>query len=105
MTKHSIIRSSFNAYWEKLPRDHKHVSPSPIYLKDDPSTLFTSSGMQQLVPYLKGAKHILGKRLYNIQPCFRSQDISLVGDNKHTTFFEMMGNWSFGDYFKEEQLE
>lgn len=60
--------------------------------------------MQQLVPYLLGEVHPLGNRVYNIQPCFRSQDIEEVGDNRHTTFFEMMGNWSLGDYFKEEQL-
>src|SRR3989338_2869428 len=60
--------------------------------------------MQQLVPYLLGQEHHLGKRLYNIQRSFRSQDIEEVGDNRHDTFFEMMGNWSLGDYFKEEQL-
>jgi len=60
--------------------------------------------MQQLIPYLQGEAHPLGKRLWNIQPCFRSQDIEEVGDNRHTTFFEMMGNWSLGDYFKKEQL-
>ena len=105
MVQHNIIREKFNKFWEETPRNHKHVTPSMLFLKNDPSTLFTSSGMQQLVLYLKGKPHELGNRLYNIQPCFRSQDIDLVGDNKHTTFFEMMGNWSLGNYFKEEQLE
>jgi alanyl-tRNA synthetase len=105
MVQHNIIRENFNKFWEQAPRSHKHIQPSPLFLKDDPSTLFTSSGMQQLISYLKGDAHKLGKRLYNIQPCFRSQDIDHVGDSKHITFFEMMGNWSLGDYFKEEQLE
>lgn len=75
-----------------------------MVLKNDPTTLFTSAGMQPLVPYLKGEPHPLGKRLVNSQPSFRSQDIMEVGDNRHTTFFEMLGNWSLGDYFKKEQL-
>lgn len=102
---HSQIRSDFNNYWKELPRLHKHLDPAPLILKNDPSTLFTGSGMQQLIYNLMGEKHKLGNRLYNIQPCLRSQDISEVGDNRHTTFFEMMGNWSLGDYFKKEQLE
>ncbi len=99
---HKRLRELFSKFWEK--RGHKEVPPIPLVPKDDPTTLFTGSGMQQLVPYLLGEPHPLGKRLYNIQRCFRSQDIEEVGDNRHTTFFEMMGNWSLGDYFKREQL-
>lgn len=89
-------------YWSK--RNHKEVPPISLIPKDDPTTLFTGSGMQQLIPFLMGEVHPLGKRLFNIQPCFRFGDIEEIGDNRHQTFFEMMGNWSLGDYFKEEQL-
>ncbi len=99
---HRKLRKLFSSFWEK--RGHKHLPPIPLVPENDPTTLFTGSGMQQLVPYLLGEEHPLGKRLYNIQRCFRSQDIEEVGDNRHTTFFEMMGNWSLGDYFKKEQL-
>jgi len=71
---------------------------------NDSTTLFTSSGMQPLLPYLLGEAHPEGARLVNSQMCFRSEDIEEVGDNRHTTFFEMLGNWSLGDYFKKEQL-
>lgn len=87
-----------------VKRQHKIVSPSPLVIESDPTTLFTSSGMQQLVPYLKGEKHPEGKRLVDSQPSLRMQDLEEVGDNRHTTFFEMLGNWSLGDYFKAEQL-
>lgn len=97
------LREIWKKYWED--RNHKEVPPIPLVPKDDPTTLFTGSGMQQLVPYLLGQEHPLGKRLYNIQPSFRASDIEEVGDNRHDTFFEMMGNWSLGDYFKKEQLE
>ncbi|GIW62485.1 MAG: alanine--tRNA ligase [Patescibacteria group bacterium] len=99
---HFELRQRFSSFWES--KDHKWVPPIPLIPVNDSTTLFTSSGMQQLVPYLLGQEHPLGKRLYNIQPCFRSQDIEDIGDNRHTTFFEMMGNWSLGDYFKTEQL-
>lgn len=99
---HVHLRKLFGDFWEK--RKHKQVPPIPLVPQNDPTTLFTGSGMQQLVPNLLGEAHPLGQRIYNIQPCFRSQDIEEVGDNRHTTFFEMMGNWSFGDYFKQEQL-
>ncbi|SRR5258708_6924722 len=85
-------------------RGHKIIAPAPLVLKDDPTTLFTSAGMQPLVPNLLGEKHREGKRLVDSQPCFRSQDIEEVGDNRHDTLFEMLGNWSLGDYFKKEQL-
>ncbi len=99
---HVKLRKQYGDFWAE--RDHKEVPPIPLVPKDDPTTLFTGSGMQQLVPYLLGEPHPLGKKLYNIQPCFRSQDIEEVGDNRHTTFFEMMGNWSLGTYFKKEQI-
>jgi len=99
---HITLRKLFGDFWKI--KDHKEIPPIPLVPKDDPTTLFTGSGMQQLVPYLLGEPHPLGKRLYNIQPCLRAQDIEEVGDNRHDTFFEMMGNWSLGDYFKREQL-
>lgn len=102
MLGHRDIRNRFSAFWEK--REHKEAPPIPLVPQDDPTTLFTGSGMQQFVPYLLGEPHPLGTRVFNIQPCIRSQDIEEVGDNRHTTAFEMMGNWSFGDYFKKEQL-
>ncbi len=83
---------------------HKRIANAPLVLQNDPTTLFTSSGMQALIPYLLGEEHPDGKRLVNAQNCIRSQDIEEVGNNRHTTFFRMMGNWSLGDYFKKEQL-
>ena len=77
---------------------------APLIPRDDPTTLFTGSGMQPLLPYLLGAEHPAGHRLTDSQTCLRAQDIEEVGDNRHTTFFEMLGNWSLGDYFKREQL-
>ncbi len=96
------LRNKYSDFWKK--RNHKEVPPIPLVPQNDPTTLFTGSGMQQLVPYLLGEIHPLGNRLYNIQRCLRAQDIDEVGDNRHDTFFEMMGNWSLGDYFKKEQL-
>jgi alanyl-tRNA synthetase len=96
------IREKYLKFFKK--RGHIEITPSPLVIESDPTTLFTSSGMQPLVPYLKGEKHPDGKRLVDIQPSLRLQDLEEVGDNCHTTFFEMLGNWSLGDYFKEEQL-
>jgi len=87
-----------------VSRGHKEIVPARLVPENDPTTLFTSSGMQPLVPYLLGEEHPAGRRLVNSQPCFRAEDIEEVGDNRHTTFFEMLGNWSLGDYFKKEQL-
>lgn len=100
---HKDVRSRFRQFW--LTRDHKEVPPIPLVPKDDPTTLFTGSGMQQFIPNLLGEPHPLGKQLFNIQPCIRVQDIDEVGDNRHTTCFEMVGNWSLGTYFKKVQLE
>lgn len=85
-------------------RGHAIIPSAPIVPENDPTTLFTSSGMQPLVPYLLGQEHPEGKRLADSQLSFRAGDIEEVGDNRHTTFFEMLGNWSLGDYFKKEQL-
>ncbi|MEJ2347757.1 MAG: alanine--tRNA ligase [Patescibacteria group bacterium] len=98
------IRRKFIDFFKSEPRNHREISPAPLIPPDDPTTLFTSSGMQQLIPYLTGESHAEGKRLVNSQPCLRLEDIDEVGDNRHTTFFEMLGNWSLGDYFKKEQL-
>ncbi len=80
------------------------IQNSSLVPLNDPTTLFTSSGMQPLVPYLLGETHPQGSRLVNVQNCFRAQDIDEVGDNRHTTFFRMLGNWSLGDYFKTDQI-
>lgn len=86
-------------------RGHAVINRAPLVLKDDPTTLFTGSGMQPMIPYLLGEPHPKGKRIVNSQTCLRAQDIDDIGDNRHTTFFEMLGNWSMGDYFKEQQIE
>ncbi len=96
------IVDKYISFFEK--RGHKRIANSPLVPQNDPTTLFTSSGMQPLVPYLLGETHPLGTRLVNVQNVFRAVDIEEIGDNRHTTFFRMMGNWSLGDYFKKEQL-
>jgi alanyl-tRNA synthetase len=83
---------------------HVIVPSAPLVPENDPTTLFTGSGMQPIVPYLLGQSHPEGTRIADSQKCFRAGDIEEVGDNRHTTFFEMLGNWSFGDYFKQEQI-
>ncbi len=85
-------------------RGHAEIPSASLVPQNDPTTLFTGSGMQPLVPYLLGKDHPAGTRLVDSQKSFRSGDIEEVGDNRHTTFFEMLGNWSLGDYFKQEQL-
>jgi alanyl-tRNA synthetase len=96
------VRSRYLAFFQA--RGHVVLPSAPIVPGNDPTTLFTSSGMQPLVPYLLGKEHPEGARLVNSQLSFRAGDIEEVGDNRHTTFFEMLGNWSLGDYFKQEQL-
>ncbi len=96
------VRSSYLEYFKK--QGHAVIPSAPLVPENDPTTLFTGSGMQPLVPYLLGQKHPQGERLANSQKSFRSGDIDDIGDNRHTTFFEMLGNWSLGDYFKEKQL-
>ncbi len=96
------IRRIYLDYMVEL--GHVVIPRAPLIPRDDPTTLFTGSGMQPLLPYLLGADHPAGNRLTDSQTCLRAQDIDEVGDNRHTTFFEMLGNWSLGDYFKREQL-
>lgn len=101
MTAREII-DIYISFFEK--REHKQIANSPLIPENDPTTLFTSSGMQPLVPYLLGQEHPQGVRLVNVQNSFRAQDIDEIGDNRHTTFFRMLGNWSLGDYFKAEEI-
>jgi alanyl-tRNA synthetase len=96
------IRQAYLDFFKK--QGHAVIPAAPIVPLNDPTTLFTPFGMQQLVPYLKGEPHPMGTRLVDSQPCIRTEDIDEVGDNRHTTFFEMLGNWSLGDYFKQDQL-
>ncbi len=86
-------------------KGHKEIRNTSLIPENDPTVLFTTAGMHPLVPYLIGQKHPLGKRLVNIQRCIRTGDIEGVGDEFHNTFFEMLGNWSLGDYFKKEAIE
>lgn len=97
------IRNEYLKFFSE--RGHAVIRRAPLVLHDDPTTLFTGSGMQPIIPYLLGEPHSEGKRLVDSQTCLRAQDIDDIGDNRHTTFFEMLGNWSFGDYFKEQQIE
>ena len=96
------IRDAYLAYF--IARGHTEIPAASLVPREDPTTLFTGSGMQPLIPYLLGAAHQAGDRLVDAQPCLRAEDIDVVGDSRHTTFFEMLGNWGLGSYFKEEQL-
>jgi len=86
-------------------KQHKYLSEVSLIADKESTAMFNVAGMQQLIPYLMGKPHELGKRVYNIQRCVRTVDIDEVGDASHLTFFEMMGNWSLGDYFKKEAVE
>ena len=88
-----------------VSKGHKQISGASLIPENDPTVLFTTAGMHPLVPYLLGADHPAGKRLCDYQKCIRTGDIDSVGDPNHLTFFEMLGNWSLGDYFKEEMIE
>ena len=97
------IRNKYLSFFER--HGHKIIPSSSLIPENDPSVLFTTAGMQPLIPYLLGGKHPEGKRLTDYQKCVRTVDIEDVGDNRHLTFFEMLGNWSLGDYFKEESIQ
>lgn len=96
------IRNKYLNYFKN--HGHKVIPSAPLIPENDPSVLFTTAGMQPLVPYLLGEKHPEGTRLTDYQKCLRTNDIDEVGDNRHLTYFEMLGNWSLGDYFKEESI-
>lgn len=96
------IRTEYLNFFKE--RGHEIIPRAKLVPYNDPTTLFTGSGMQPLLPYLLGETHPAGVRLVDSQTCIRAQDIEDVGDNRHTTFFEMLGNWSLGDYFKEQQI-
>lgn len=97
------IRNRFLNFFKN--REHKIIPSASLIPENDPSVLFNTAGMQPLVPYLLGQKHPMGNRLADVQKCVRTGDIEDVGDNRHLTFFEMLGNWSLGDYFKEESIK
>ena len=97
------IRNKYLNFFQK--NGHKIIPSAPLIPENDPSVLFTTAGMQPLVPYLLGEKHPEGTRLTDYQKCVRTVDIDEVGDNRHLTYFEMLGNWSLGDYFKEESIK
>ena len=86
-------------------KGHKEIDGSSLIPENDPTVLFTTAGMHPLVPFLMGQPHPSGKKLVDVQKCIRTQDIDEVGDETHTTFFQMLGNWSLGDYFKEDAIK
>jgi len=102
MTAKELRQKYLDFFKEK---GHAVIPSAPLVPENDPTVLFTTAGMHPLVPFLMGEKHPLGKRLANVQKCVRTGDIDDVGDNRHNTFFEMLGNWSLGDYFKKEAIE
>ena len=97
------IRNKYLNFFKK--HGHSVIPSAPLIPENDPSVLFTTAGMQPLVPYLLGEKHPSGTRLTDYQKCVRTNDIDEVGDNRHLTYFEMLGNWSLGDYFKDESIQ
>ena len=97
------IRNKYLKFFER--HGHKIIPSASLIPENDPSVLFTTAGMHPLVPYLLGEKHPEGTRLTDYQKCLRTVDIDEVGDNRHLTYFEMLGNWSLGDYFKEESIK
>lgn len=102
MNRKELIRKYLDFFKSK---NHKIIPNASLVPENDPTVLFTTAGMHPLVPYLLGQKHVLGRRLCNVQKCIRTGDIDNVGDKTHHTFFEMLGNWSLGDYFKKKSIE
>lgn len=102
MIKATELRERYQLFFEE--RGHKRIHSAPLLPENDPTVLFTTAGMHPLVPFLLGEPHPLGRRLVDVQKCLRTDDIDEVGDASHLTFFEMLGNWSLGDYFKQESL-
>ncbi|MBD3328003.1 alanine--tRNA ligase, partial [Candidatus Peregrinibacteria bacterium] len=98
------IRQKFIDFFVKK-HNHQQIGSASLIPENDPTVLFTTAGMHPLVPYLLGEPHPRGKRLVDFQKCVRTDDIDEVGDDTHCTFFEMLGNWSLGDYFKEEAIK
>ena len=96
------LRSLFLRFFEE--KGHARIPSASVIPENDPTVLFTTAGMHPLVPYLMGEKHPMGTRLTDVQKCIRTGDIDDVGDPSHLTFFEMLGNWSLGDYFKKEMI-
>lgn len=96
------LKETYLKFFES--KGHKIIPSAPIIPENDPTCLFNTAGMQPLVPYLKGEPHPEGKRLTDVQKCFRTNDLDAIGDTTHHTFFEMLGNWSLGDYFKKESI-
>ena len=96
------LKDAYLKFFEN--KGHKVIPSAPIIPENDPTCLFNTAGMQPLVPYLKGEPHPEGKRLVDVQKCFRTNDLDAIGDTTHHTFFEMLGNWSLGDYFKKESI-
>ena len=97
------LRKKYIEFFKK--KKHKEIKNSSLIPENDPTVLFTTAGMHPLVPFLLGEKHPSGERLVNVQRCLRTGDIEEVGDDVHLTFFEMFGNWSLGDYWKEEAIK
>jgi alanyl-tRNA synthetase len=93
------LREQFLQFFEA--RGHKRIRSAPLLPENDPTVLFTTAGMHPLVPFLLGEPHPLGRRLVDVQKCLRTDDIDEIGDTSHLTFFEMLGNWALGDYFKK----
>ena len=102
ITRKDLIKKYIEFFKSK---NHKEIANSSLIPDNDPTVLFTTAGMHPLVPFLLGQKHPQGKRLVGVQKCIRTGDIEEVGDNSHHTFFEMLGNWSLGDYWKKEAIE
>src|SRR6056297_3369175 len=104
INRNELIKKYLEFFTSNKDYPHKEIPNASLIPQNDPSVLFTTAGMHPLVPYLLGQKHPMGKRLVDVQKCVRTGDIDEVGDDSHLTFFEMLGNWSLGDYFKEEAI-